>query len=168
MAETVPDVVFRRRRRAGIFASLVAITALCAGCSINLGSLSGSGEKDDAAQGPSGTVASLSETIRNHPNDAQAYNARGLLLAQGGKSEEALADLNRAISLDPAYGHAYANRALVYRHGKKLDLAMVDYDRAIALDASYAPAFLGRGLIHKARNQTAEALEDLSKAIYLR
>src|ERR1043165_7119230 len=109
MADPVPDVFCRRRRFGGSAAALLAIALFAAGCSINLGSLSGSGEKDETAPGASGSVSSLSEVIRNNPNDAQAYNARGLLLAQGGKSEEALADLNKAINLDPAYGHAYAN-----------------------------------------------------------
>src|ERR1700754_2215647 len=150
MAHPVPDQSCGRWRLARRAAALIVIAMCSAGCSINLGSLSGSGEKDDAAQGASGSIASLTETIRSNPNDAQAYNARGLLLAQGGKSEEALADLNKAISLDPNFGHAYANRAMVYRHTKKLDQALADYNRAIALDANYAPAFLGRGMIHKA------------------
>ena len=125
-------------------AALIAfgVIAMCsAGCSINLGSLSGSGEKDDAAQGASGSITSLTETIRSNPNDAQAYNARGLLLAQGGKSEEALADLNKAISLDPNYGHAYANRALVYRHSKRLDQALADYNRAMRSMPIMPPLF---------------------------
>src|ERR1700742_4091699 len=168
MAHALPDRSRRRRRLGRRAIALVAIALWGAGCSINLGSLSGSGEKDDAAQGASGSIAALTEPIRSTPNDAQAYNARGLLLAQGGKSEEALADLNKAISLDPNYGHAYANRAMVYRHTKKLDSALADYNRAIALDANYAPAFLGRGMIYKARNQQTEAVEDLSKAISLR
>src|SRR3954464_1291529 len=145
-------------------AALIAAGFLAAGCSINLSSLSSSGEKDEASQAGSGSIASLTESIRNNPNDAQAYNARGLLLAQGGKSEEALADLNKAINLDPAYGHAYANRALVYRHTKRFELAMNDYNRAIMLDPGYAPAFLGRGLIFRARNQPGEALDNFSKA----
>ena len=168
MADPVPDPVCGACRFGRSAAALIAIAMFSAGCSINLGSLSGSGEKDEAAQGASGSLSSLTETIRNNPNDAQAYNARGLLLAQGGKSEEALTDLNKAISLDPAYGHAYANRALVYRHTKRLELAMNDYNRAIMLDPGYAPAFLGRGLIYRARNQQSEALDDFSKAISLR
>ena len=126
MADPVTDVVCRRWRSGVSVAALLAAAILTAGCSINLGSLSGSGEKDDAGQAASGSISSLSETIRNNPNDAQAYNARGLLLAQGGKSEEALADLNKAISLDPAYAHAYANRGLVYRHTRRLELAVND------------------------------------------
>src|ERR1700712_5811005 len=121
MTHPVPDRSCRRWRLGRRATALILVAMCSAGCSINLGSLSGS-EKDDAAQGASGSIASLTETIRNNPNDAQAYNARGLLLAQGGKSEEALADLNRAIGLDPNYAHAYANRALVYRHTRKLDL----------------------------------------------
>ena len=135
MASPVPNRFGGGSRPGRRVAALIAIgvIAMCsAGCSINLGSLTGSGEKDDAAQGASGSIASLTDTIRANPNDAQAYNARGLLLAQGGKSEEALADLNKAISLDPNYGHAYANRALVHRHGKRLDQSMTDYNRAIA------------------------------------
>src|SRR3954468_13398490 len=171
MASPVPYRFDGRSRPVRRMAALIAlgVLAVCsAGCSINLGSLSGSGEKDDGAQGGSGSISSLSEVIRANPNDAQAYNARGLLLAQGGKSEEAVADLNKAINLDPAYGHAYANRALVYRHTKRLELAMNDYNRAIMLDPGYAPAFLGRGLIFRARNQPSEALEDFSKAVSLR
>ena len=35
---------------------------------------------------------------------------RGSVLAQAGKTEEALADFNKAISLDPNFGQAFANR----------------------------------------------------------
>src|SRR3954470_16140508 len=101
MAYPVPDR-FCGRLRLGHRAAALFLIAICtAGCSINLGSLSGSGEKDDVAQGASGSIGSLTEAIRNNPNDAQAYSTRGLLLAQGGKPDEALADLNKAISLDP-------------------------------------------------------------------
>src|SRR5947199_10210970 len=100
MADPAPDDCCGGWRIGSRAAALVALALFSAGCSINLGSLSGSGEKDEAAQGAAGTISSLSETIRNNPNDPQAYNARGVLLAQGGKFDEALADLNKAISLD--------------------------------------------------------------------
>src|SRR6267143_1923274 len=97
MGHPVPDRSCGRWRLGRRAAALIVIAMCTAGCSINLGSLSGSGEKDDATQGGSGSISSLTDAIRNNPNDAQAYNARGSLLAQGGKSEEALADLNKAI-----------------------------------------------------------------------
>ena len=107
--------------------ALIAI-ALC-GCSINLGSLSPSAEREEPAQlTSSSNIASLTEAIKNNPNDPQAYNMRGSVLAQAGKTEEALADFNKAVSLDPNYGQAFANRGLIYRKTKRLDQAMADYE----------------------------------------
>src|SRR5215472_11628749 len=138
--------------------ALVLIALSASGCSINLGSLtpSSSAEPEPARLTSSSNIASLSETIKNNPNDPQAYNMRGTVLAQAGKPDEALADFNKAISLDPNYGQAYANRGLIYRQGKKLDLAMADYEKALSLDANYGPAYLGRGMVFKARKQPAE------------
>src|SRR5258708_19203496 len=148
-------------------AALLAF-ALC-GCSINLGSLSPSAEREEPALPTSSSnVASLTEAIKNNPSDPQAYNMRGSVLAQAGKTEEALADFNKAISLDPNYGQAFANRGLIYRQTKRLDQAIAEYDRALALDANYAPAWFGRGMVYKARKQGAEGLEDFNKAISLR
>ena len=141
--------------------------ALC-GCSINLGALTPSSDKEEPARlvSPSNTVA-LSEAIKADPNNPQAYNARGAVLAQAGKTEDALADFNKAISLDPTYAPAYANRGQAYRQSRRPDQAMADYERAIALDANSAAAYLGRGLVRKERNQPQEALEDFNKAIAL-
>src|ERR1700691_1943811 len=125
--------------------ALVAV-ALC-GCSITLGSLSPTAEREEPPQlTSSSNIASLTETIKNNPNDPQAYNMRGSVLAQAGKTEDALADFNKAISLDPNYGQAFANRGLIYRKTKRLDQAMSDYERALALNANYAPAWLRPGL----------------------
>src|ERR1700730_15901396 len=157
----------RRCRYAPAPAVLLAF-ALC-GCSINLGSLSPSSEREEPALPTSSSnLASLTEAIRNNPSDPQAYNMRGSVLAQAGKTEEALADFNKAISLDPNYGQAFANCGLIYRQTKRLDQAMADYERALALDVNYAPAWLGRGLVYKAQNQAPQALEDFNKTISLR
>ena len=75
--------------RASCSIALIAI-ALSA-CSINLGSLTSTSEHEEPAQptssiASSGNVASLTETIRNNPNDPKAYNLRGSALAQAGKT----------------------------------------------------------------------------------
>ena len=151
-----------------VLAPLASTAVALCGCSINLGSLSPSSEREAPAQlTSSSNIASLTEAIKNNPSDPQAYNMRGSVLAQAGKTEEALADFNKAISLDPNYGQAFANRGLIYRKTKRFDQAMADYDRSLALDPNYAPAYLGRGIVYKARKQAAEALEDFNKAISL-
>src|ERR1039458_10883907 len=89
-------------------AEIVVIAIALCGCSINLGSLSPSAEREEPALlTSSSNIASLTEAIKNNPNDPQAYNMRGSVLAQAGKTEEALADFNKAVSLDPNYGQAF-------------------------------------------------------------
>jgi tetratricopeptide (TPR) repeat protein len=162
----------RRLARALVLIPLAAVALGAAGCSINLSSLSPSApEKEETAAPavtPTSSIGTLNDAIKNEPNDPRAYNTRGLVLAQAGKTEEALADFNAAIRLDPNFGQAFANRAMIYRKTNRLDAAMADYDRAIALDASYAPAHLGRGIVHRAKSEPIEALEDFNKAISLR
>src|SRR5664279_5346915 len=159
------EASYHALRAAGPVACIAV--ALC-GCSINLGLLTPSADKDEPPRlVSSGDMLSLGEAIKTDPDNPQAYNARGVALAQAGKTQDALADFNKAISLDPNYAQAYANRGLAYRQSKRLDQAMADYQRAIALDANYAPAYLGRGLVAKERNQPQEALEDFNKAIAL-
>jgi tetratricopeptide (TPR) repeat protein len=153
---------------ASVTAPVAWVAIVLCGCSINLGSLSSSAEREEPAQLTSqSNIASLTEAIKNNPNDPQAYNMRGSVLAQAGRTEEALADFNKAVSLDANYGQAFANRGLIYRKTKQFDQAMDDYNRALALDPNYAPAYLGRGVVYKARKQDAEALEDFNKAISL-
>src|SRR5580698_7229964 len=96
--------------RASAAIALTAITAIAlGGCSMTLGSLTNSPEpKEEPAQITSAAnISSLGETIKNNPDNPQAYNMRGSVLAQAGKTEEALADFNKAISLDPNYGQAF-------------------------------------------------------------
>jgi tetratricopeptide (TPR) repeat protein len=170
VASPYPGAI-RRGARVTALAALAAVAMGVAGCSFNLSSLDppSAPEKEDPPQvTPSSDSGSLAETVKSTPTDPQAFNARGLVLAQAGKNEQALADFNKAISLDSNFGQAFANRGQIYRKTNRLDQAVVDYDRAIALDANYAPAYLGRGQVHKAKGETMEALEDLNKAISLR
>src|SRR5271154_1953645 len=78
-------LALRFSRRAAAAVALIAIAL--GGCSINLGSLSPSAEREEPARVTSSSnIASLSEAIKNNPNDPQAYNMRGSVLAQAGKN----------------------------------------------------------------------------------
>src|SRR5689334_2695084 len=59
------------------------------------------------------SLAALSEAIKRHPDDPQAYNRRGSALSRDGRYPEALADFDDAIALNPNYVPAIANRAQV-------------------------------------------------------
>src|SRR5579872_3829917 len=96
------------RRGCRVSAAIALAAFALGGCSYTLGSLKSSSEpKEEPAQlTSSNNIASLSETIKNNPDNPQAYNMRGSVLATAGKTEEALTDFNKAISLDPNYGQA--------------------------------------------------------------
>src|SRR5258708_23584761 len=155
-----PSGASRSGRRASC--SILLITIALSGCSINLGSLTPASENEDTARSTSSIaapsrIAALSETIKNTPNDPQAYNTRGLALAQAGKLEDALADFNKAISLAPNDARAYVNRGLIYRQTKRLDQAMAGYERALALAANDAGAYVVRGVVSNGPKQPYHA-----------
>ena len=122
---------------------LLALTA-CSG----LGTIAGPDNEAPIAPSQS-NLASLSEAVQKHPDDPQAYNMRGSVLADAGNAEAALADFNKAISLDPNYAQAYANRGLLRRQSGKLDLALADYNKALSIDGNYAVAYVGRGIVYR-------------------
>ena len=123
---------------------MLAASLALSGCSTMLEGGGGLAPEATYAASPA-NIASLTEVIRDTPNDPQAYNMRGTVLAQAGRRQEALADFNKAIALDPKYAQAYANRGLLYRQNNQLDLALRRL-RHRALDRSVlCGAHLGRG-----------------------
>ena len=150
------------RRTAG-HALCVAVGLALAGCS---SVLDHGGLAPEATYSASpANIASLTDVIQSQPNDPQAYNMRGTVLASSGRRKEALIDFNKAVQLDPKYSEAFANRGLVHRQDGQPDLAIKDYDAAIRIDPNYATAYLGRGLAWRDKKQNLKALEDINRAI---
>jgi tetratricopeptide (TPR) repeat protein len=110
-------------------------------------------------------IASLTDVIKNNPNDANALNLRGAAFGQAGDYDRAIADFNAALGINPDFPQAYANRALIHVRLKQLPQATADYDRAISIDPNYAPAYVGRGNIYKLQKSYPQAIADFTRAI---
>src|SRR5262245_42819868 len=96
--------------------ALLVLGGLLSACSTPCITTTALSETEDMAYATSpANIASLTDVVQRNPNDPQAYNIRGSVLGQAGRTDEALADFDKAISLDPNYAQAYANRGLVYR-----------------------------------------------------
>src|SRR5262249_47958048 len=80
---------------------------------------SGEGVSSDRA------VDFYTQQIRANPRSARDYVCRGLIRAERGEAEAALADYGEAIRLDPTSADAFACRGCI-RYARK------DYDRAVA------------------------------------
>jgi tetratricopeptide (TPR) repeat protein len=115
-------------------------------------------------------IADFNEAIRLTPNDADAYNDRGIAWEQIGEFDRALADFNEAILLAPQTGESaifYASRGNALAEKSAFDRAIVDYNNAIRLDPKYSNAYNGRGTAWKELGQFDRAIADYTDAIRL-
>lgn len=74
------------------------------------------------------------EAIKNHPNEALAYNLLGWAQIAADKWEEAEENLNYALVLDPQLAAAHLNFGVLYEKKGNLEEAKTHYKRAYNLD----------------------------------
>ena len=70
------------------------------------------------------------EAIRLNPQDAMAFNNRGMAYGRLGQSKRAIQDFNEAIRLNPQYAYFYYLRGLVYGELGKAKEAERDFTKA--------------------------------------
>ena len=99
---------------------------------------------------------------------AATYSNRGIILANSGHLDRAIADHDIAIQLDPESVRAYINRANTLFRAHRYAEALTDYDRAIDLSAgAFAVAYYNRSFVHLALAQKDHARKDLEHAAAL-
>ena len=107
------------------------------------------------------------EILREKPDLAKVYHARGAVLSDLGRWEDALADFGKAIELDPSDAEAY-----FLRGNENLDLgrkneALADYENAARVSPQMAPAMYNAGLALLAMGNPAGAVERFGKAVVM-
>ena len=70
------------------------------------------------------------EAIRLNPQNAKAYNNRGVSCHELGDYHWAIRDYDEAIRLDPEYAEAYSNRGLTYQSLGQVEDAERDFAKA--------------------------------------
>ncbi|MFC1987647.1 tetratricopeptide repeat protein [Chloroflexota bacterium] len=120
------------------------------------------------------TVIVIRPYIVINPNDAEAYNNRGVTYLEKGEYDRALTDFNKAIKLDPNYALAYYNRGDAYSCKEDLDSALADFTKANKLDPSLltntthlAIEYVQRAQINYKKGDKDGAIADFTKAIEL-
>lgn len=112
-------------------------------------------------------VLEYSKAIGKDPNNAVAYNNRGVVYRDLKENELAVKDFIRAIELDVNYAFAYNNRGISYDNLKLFDKAIDEYNKAIELNPNDASFFNNRGVAYKNLGELEKAIEDYNKAIEL-
>jgi tetratricopeptide (TPR) repeat protein len=110
-------------------------------------------------------IIAYTKAIEIDPNNAVAYNQRGLAYMYQVKSvDKMLEDFNKAIELDPRLAMAYYNRGTVYDSKGDYDKAIADFTRVIELSPKFAEVYALRGLSYKQSGNLVKAQADFGKA----
>lgn len=111
------------------------------------------------------TLQSIEAHLKEHPNDAEAWNAKGVILAQKKSYGEALRSLDRAIRLDPNLAAAHMNRGVVlFSLGPhKAKDALRSFDRALELSPDNIRILQFKAATLKALGRFTEEYECLQK-----
>ena len=96
---------------------------------------------------------------------AAAHRSRASVLADSGKTDLALADLDEAIRLQPDGALAFAARGQLRLTQSNWDRALADYSDAIRLNPKLQSAYIGRGYASFSKGNTDAAIADYSEAI---
>jgi predicted O-linked N-acetylglucosamine transferase (SPINDLY family) len=99
------------------------------------------------------------------PNNFDALQLLGVLLAATGNYLEATKLLNHAVTVNNNDPIVFNNLGVALKELSQKDLALENYNRAIELNPAYAEAYLNRANVFKDDGQHREALDDCSKAI---
>jgi tetratricopeptide (TPR) repeat protein len=107
------------------------------------------------------------KAIELNPNDASAYNNRGLAYDNLDKNDLAIANYKKAIELNPKYGDAFNNLGKTFIKLGDYQRATLYYDRAIELNRKDADAYYNRGYAFSKLGNSTYANEDLKVAAKL-
>ena len=110
-------------------------------------------------------IKHYSQTIRINPQDATAYNNRGIAKRNLDQYYDAITDYDEAIHINPQYADAYYNRGIAKNALGWYDQAIADYDQAIHINPQFADAYNGRGIAKRTLVQLHDAIIDYDQAI---
>jgi tetratricopeptide (TPR) repeat protein len=109
----------------------------------------------------------LFREARGNQELANALCARGAVMAQGMRYEDAIIHFDEALLVKPNFTDALCNRAAALYELGDLEGALRFFDIALSLDPSHALSWNNRGHALAAMRRFTEALESYEKALAL-
>lgn len=112
-------------------------------------------------------VETLHRYLRIAPEDALIINSLGMLLAEQGKTDAALAEFERATQINPTLAEVQNNRGVAFERLGRLDDSVAAFAKAIAIRPTYADAHANMGKVLRHQNRQEQAINVLQQAIEL-
>ena len=101
------------------------------------------------------------------PRDANAQQLLGVALAQQGRPEEGLAEIDRALALAPDHAEAILNRANIHRMLGRNEEALAGFTRALESRPDWPQVLNNKGSVLQDLRRPAEALAAYDHALRL-
>jgi len=116
------------------------------------------------------TIDSLTNQIRNNPNNSQLYLERGQAYFENGDFDKSIADFTQTIQLSPNNYTAYSKRAKVYMETGDYDKVIQDCSEVIQniqqnQTSELFSAFFMRGVSHIFQQDPKKAINDFTMSI---
>ncbi len=112
-------------------------------------------------------VEYLNQAIDKDPENARAFNMRGVAYFELKDYANALLDYEKAINLNPKDYKPYFNRASVKMEKSDWAGALNDCTKASEIQPDTAEIYVKSGMIHAALLKVPEAINDFDKALKL-
>ena len=103
--------------------------------------------------------------IELSPGSASVHDWYGWYLAQVGRLDKAVAELQLAEQLDPLSAHINTNLGRAFYFDRRFDLAIEQFRKAIDLDPNFWLAHIFLGLAYEKQGRYVEALAEFQKTI---
>ena len=122
------------------FVGLIFLMILLGSCASNTNRREQEERRRERERELDRTIAYYTERIRLDPNDATAFNNRGVSHSSRGNHAAAMADYNSAIRLNPNSSILFTNRGDAHRRSDNIRAAIADYEAALRIDPNNARA----------------------------
>jgi protein O-mannosyl-transferase len=104
-------------------------------------------------------------TIRKNPDSWMAHNNLGILFADRGRNEEAIAHYRKALELKPDNAEAHNNLGTLLEKMGRTDEALAHYQKALEINPNLAHVHNNLGLLFSNMGRTDEAIVNYQKAL---
>lgn len=115
-----------------------------------------------------GGLEKLNAAIQTAPKFAPALVARAQLMAEAGRPDQALGDIDQVIEVEPDIASHYFFRGLCQRVLNRPNKAIADFDQCLRLEPDHSEAVLEISSLLVRQERLEEALPFLDRAVELK
>lgn len=113
-------------------------------------------------------ISNYEKALKIHPEMADTWNNRGVVLTRLQNYEEAIASYDRALQIRPEYADAWNNRGVCLLELQQYQEAIVSFEQGIKVKPDYADAWNNRGVSLAKLQNYQEAVKSYNQALAIK